>query len=304
MSEKAPITRRDLIINTAKVGGGAVAMGAVISACGGDAKSSPTTNAGSFVMSQSITVVKRFPDAALIPGEVRLPISLANDSSILSSDDLPSTLTGKIINIQNGDLVQDGLTAAKHQGKAPTPYWPFIATIPEPGIYKIVVDGAHLDGAGVQISPADEIAMPVPGDQLPSVVTPTLQNPMDMDPMCTLAPKQCPLHSISVNAALKKNKPVVYLIGTPAHCTAGTCAPALEYLVDIAAEFSDRATFIHTEVYQDKAATVVTPAVAEYYMTFEPSLFITDAAGKLVVRLDSAFDDGEIRAALATVGIS
>ena len=304
MSEKAPISRRDLFVNTAKVGGGAVALGAVLSACGGDSKSSPTTKAGAFELSTDITVVKRFPDAALIPGEVRLPVSLANSSSILSSDDLPNTLTGKIVNIQNGDLVQDGLTAAKHQGKAPTPYWPFIANIPEPGIYKIVVDGAHPDGAGVQISLATDIAMPVPGDQLPSVVTPTLDNPMDMDPMCTLSPKPCPLHSVSVAAALKKDKPVVYLIGTPAHCTAGTCAPALEYLVDIAAEFSDQATFIHTEVYQDKAATVVTPAVGDYYMTFEPSLFIADATGKLVVRLDSAFDDGEIRAALAKVGIS
>ena len=281
-----------------------MALGTVLAACGGDAKSGPTTVKGAFEMSTDIAVVKRFPDAALIPGEVRLPISLANAASILGSDDLPETLTGKIVDLETGAIVQDGLSAEKHQGKAPNPYWPFIATIPEPGIYKIVVDGANPDGAGMQISPADQVMLPVPGDQLPPVVTPTLSNPLDMDPMCTLTPNQCPLHSVSVDAALKMQKPVVYLIGTPAHCTSGTCAPGLEYLVDIAAEFRDKATFIHTEVYMDQGATKVTPAVSDYYMTFEPALFVTDATGKVVVRLDAVFDDKEIRDALSRAGIS
>jgi hypothetical protein len=304
VSPSSPISRRDLFVTTATTGGAALALSAVVAACGGDSKSAPDTSVGAFVMSPEIAVVKRFPDGALIPGEVRLPISLANTASILSGDDLPNSITGKIVNLDSGEIVQDALTATKHQGKAPTPYWPFIATINEPGLYKIVVDGANPEGAGMQISPADQVALPVPGDQLPSVVTPTLSNPMDMDPMCTLTPNQCPLHGVSVDEALKLNKPVVYLIGTPAHCVTGTCAPALEYLVEIAAEFRDRATFIHTEVYKDKGATEVTPSVSEYFMTFEPALFITDSTGVLRVRLDSTFDDAEIRAALKTVGLS
>lgn len=301
VSPKTPITRRELLQKSATLGGGAVALSAVVAACGGDSK---TSTAGAFALDESIVVVKRFPDSALVPGEVRLPISLANDASILGSDDLPDVLTGKIVNLETGEVVNDEIAATKHQGNAPTPYWPFIATISEPGMYKIMVDGTNPDGAAMQITAAAEVSLPIPGDPLPLVVTPTLDNPMEMDPMCTLTPSACPLHRTSVDQALKAGMPVVYLIGTPAHCTTGTCAPALEYLVDIAAEFESRATFIHTEVYQDKGATKVTPAVTDYYMTFEPALFITDSNGILRVRLDSVFDEEEIRDALARVGVS
>jgi hypothetical protein len=39
-------------------------------------------------------------------------------------------------------------------------------------------------------------------------------------------------------------------------------------------------------------------------MTFEPALFITDSNGILRVRLDSVFDEEEIRDALKLVGVS
>ena len=107
-----------------------MALSAVVVACGGESKSS---SSGAFALDDSIVVVKRFPDSALVPGEVRLPISLANDASILGSDDLPDVLTGKIVDLETGEVVHDAITATKHQGNAPTPYWPFIAKISEPG---------------------------------------------------------------------------------------------------------------------------------------------------------------------------
>jgi hypothetical protein len=39
-------------------------------------------------------------------------------------------------------------------------------------------------------------------------------------------------------------------------------------------------------------------------MTFEPALFITDATGKLVERLDAIFDSSEVLDALRLNGIS
>jgi hypothetical protein len=97
--------------------------------------------------------------------------------------------------------------------------------------------------------------------------------------------------------------PVAYLIGTPAHCSTGTCAPALGQLTNVAKMVGDRATFVHAEVYSDKAATVVAPAVKAFAMTFEPTLFIVDANSKIIDRLDAVFDAEEISEALSRAGV-
>ena len=40
------------------------------------------------------------------------------------------------------------------------------------------------------------------------------------------------------------------------------------------------------------------PAVTAYHLNFEPRLFIADAKGTLVARLDSIYDAQELKAAL------
>ena len=48
-------------------------------------------------------------------------------------------------------------------------------------------------------------------------------------------------------------------------------------------------------MYTDDTATTVAPAVTSYAMTYEPALFITDAEGTIVERLDAVFDEVELR---------
>jgi hypothetical protein len=98
--------------------------------------------------------------------------------------------------------------------------------------------------------------------------------------------------------------PVAYLVGTPAHCSTGTCAPALSGLIDVASRIVGSAVFIHAEIYADEAATVIAPAVQALSLSFEPVLFITDKNGKIVKRLDAVFDASEFSDALASVGVS
>jgi hypothetical protein len=98
--------------------------------------------------------------------------------------------------------------------------------------------------------------------------------------------------------------PVAYIVGTPAHCSTGTCSPALDGLIEVATRVGDRAVFIHAEIYADEAATVIAPAINALGLTFEPTLFIVDMSGKIIKRLDAVFDSLEISDALASVGIS
>jgi hypothetical protein len=54
-------------------------------------------------------------------------------------------------------------------------------------------------------------------------------------------------------------------------------------------------TFIHAEVYADRDATQVAPAVNAMSMNYEPALFITDDRGVVVERLDAVFDAVEVQ---------
>jgi hypothetical protein len=51
---------------------------------------------------------------------------------------------------------------------------------------------------------------------------------------------------------------------------------------------------VHAEVYTDDSATTATPAVDAYHLAFEPVLFLADASGKVVTRLEGAWDQSEL----------
>jgi hypothetical protein len=250
-------------------------------------------------------VVQRFPQV-LVPGSVRIPISLANQAGLLgktSDVDLPTQLRAQLLNAENGKVVIADMVATMHDANIDPPYWPFRVDIAETGIYTLVIEGGTQDGAGVQIMDPAIISIPLIGSSLPGFDTPTISNARGVNPVCTRTPEPCPLHDITLNEALKRGKPIAYLVGTPAHCQTGTCAPALEALLSMRELVGDRLTMLHTEIYSDDTATVVAPAVEALNMTYEPALFITDAKGVLVERFDAIFDAVEITEAFTTLGV-
>lgn len=245
---------------------------------------------------EEFAVVQRWFPVWLVPGPVRLPVSLADTDGILAAG--PAELQGRILDATTGDVVVESITGVRRQiiaGSAP--YWTFEAEIPAPGLYALQVEGADVDGASLQVLEADLVTVPKPGEPLEPFDTPTVDDDRGVDPICTLQPEPCPFHDITLTEALTKDKPVAILIGTPAFCQTGTCSPALEALVSLRDEYRDRITMLHAEIYTDDTATTTTPVVQFYGMDFEPSLFITDATGTVVGRLDAIFNADEIRAA-------
>jgi len=250
-------------------------------------------------------VVQRFPQV-LVPGSVRIPISLANQAGLLgktSGVDLPTELRAQLLNSETGEVVVADMVAMRHDANIDPPYWPFRVDIAETGIYSLVIEGGTQDGAGVQIMDPATISIPLIGTPLPGFDTPTISNARGVNPLCTRIPEPCPLHDITLNEALNRGKPIAYLVGTPAHCQTGTCSPALEGLLEMRELVGDRITMLHTEIYTDDTATIVAPAVEALNMTFEPALFITDAKGVLVERFDAIFDAVEITEAFTTLGV-
>ena len=150
---------------------------------------------------------------------------------------------------------------------------------------------------------AAAVLIPLVGSQLPGFDTPTVDDHRGVEPVCTRTPEPCEFHNITLNEALALKKPIAYLVGTPAHCSTGTCAPALEALIAVKKSIGDAMTFLHAEIYTDDKATTVAPAVVALKMEYEPAIYITDASGKILERFDAVFDAEEISSAIAALNL-
>ena len=300
MTSLPAYSRRRFLALSASLG-----LGGLVAACGGS-----TSSSGSGAIdgvSGTLQVVKRFPTSGLVPGSIRLPISLADTSGVLTTDGkvkLPQTLTGKVIDATSGDVVIASVAADKHDMNMPTPYWPFIVDVQKVGVYLLILDVAPESEMSFQVEERENVLSPLVGDPLPPFDTPTIDNSHGVDPICTSPQGMCPFHEVTLTEALQSGKPVVYIIGTPAYCKTGTCAPGLDALIALSKKVGDAAIFVHADVYTDKTATTAAPAVLAYKLAYEPLLYITDTKGVLVNRLDAVFDVTEMSSALAAVGIS
>ena len=293
------ISRRRFIYGSVSALGFGSAVTSLL-ACGSTV--SPTSKA----LPDGVQLVQRFPQI-LVPGEVRLPISLAQQSGIITTDSdfkFPRTLTAKVVDLSTDEVINEDISVDLHGVEIATPYYPFRTNIDKPGNYLLIVDGGSQDGAAFSVLERDQVLLPKVGDTLPRFDTPTFADARGVDPICTRLPKPCPFHELTLTEALQLKKPVAYLVGTPAHCSTGTCTPALNQLIGVARTLGDRVVFVHAEVYTDDTATVVAPAVKAFAMTFEPALFIVNANSKIVERLDAVFDTKEITEALARAGVA
>lgn len=296
MNTSPAFNRRRFLGLSASVG-----LGAVLAACGGG-----STGSSDISVEGTLQVVKRFPPNGLVPGKVRLPISLADKNGVLTTDGgvkLPARLTGRIVRPDSEDVVVS-VTAEQHSENLTSPYWPFVFELDTPGDYLLLIDQAPESQMFFQLEKPEMVPMPLLGNKLPAFDTPTLDNARGVNPICTRPGEFCPFHDVTLTEALASGKPVLYLIGTPAYCSTGTCAPGLDALMTLAKSVGNKAVFVHAEVYKDTSATVAAPAVSEYKLTYEPILYITDAKGVLVERLDAIFDVKEMRSAIAAAGIS
>ncbi len=238
------------------------------------------------------TLVQRFPNNVLVPGEIRMPITLSTGAAEFIQDG-PASLTAHVID-SDGAQLGDTFAAIKRD-VAPAPYYDFRTTILVPGFYGLVVAGGPPDGAAFQVMDPQGVAVPTPGQLLPGFDTPTVGDEQGFDTLCTRTPDVCSFHTVSLTDALTAGRPVVYYVGTPAFCSTGSCAPALESLIAAQDEFGDAFTFVHQEVFADDAGTEIAPAVTAIGMTYEPALFITDATGSIIERLDAVWDETELR---------
>jgi hypothetical protein len=119
--------------------------------------------------------------------------------------------------------------------------------------------------------------------------------------VCTRTPA-CPLHGVSLDRALESGKPTVLTFASPALCGGGMCAQVVDELM-VAAERvgSDKANFIHLEVYPQRDPNRPVPLYRAWGLRSEPWTVVISPDGHISARSEGLVAAAEITAAARTV---
>ncbi|HXF63779.1 MAG TPA: hypothetical protein VNK95_19295 [Caldilineaceae bacterium] len=139
-----------------------------------------------------------------------------------------------------------------------------------------------------------------PGEVAPAADTPTLASGASDLSQLTSAPSPNPaLYNISLAEALANDLPTVLLFATPAFCQTRFCGPAYELFSELQQRYQGRANFIHVEVYTGLPNPAsnnweIAPAMAAFGLSTEPWLYLLDADGIVVYRVEGLFTTEEV----------
>lgn len=106
------------------------------------------------------------------------------------------------------------------------------------------------------------------------------------------------LHRTTVKQALDAGRPVVLVISTPTFCVSVFCGPVTDMVGELAADYADRASFVHIEVWKDYEGKQLNDAAKDWIARGEdinePWVFLIGTDGKIAARWDNVATRGEI----------
>ncbi len=142
--------------------------------------------------------------------------------------------------------------------------------------------------------------VPAPGDQAPSVHTPTANQVSNIEEIDTRVPPSS-MHEDDLADVLGE-RPVVLLFATPALCFSRVCGPVVDVAEQVKRDHEDDAAFIHMEIYNDNLVDKgVREQVEAYSLPTEPWLFVIDCEGEIDTRIEGAFSVAELSDAVERV---
>jgi hypothetical protein len=107
------------------------------------------------------------------------------------------------------------------------------------------------------------------------------------------------MHEISLRSALKQDKPVVLVFATPLHCVSRVCGPVTDVAEYLNSKYSDKAAFIHQEIYNNNIVKAgYTLGVSKYRLPTEPYTFVIGSDGRIAAKFEGPTTIPELEAAV------
>ena len=256
---------------------------------------------------ETLSLGARFADGYQAPtvftsgSPQRAPYVLISEQGWPLSEEVPDAIELIVTEINSEETIFEG-KVHRHGEPGVIPYFPLIFDPPRSGEYK--VEGRGLDGHHqLIVTDPSDIQLIQIGQKMPSIQTPTMQNNLEINPICTKSSGPCSLHKKSLDESLSSSTPTALLVSTPRFCQTDVCGPALDILIKQSELLDGKLSIIHAEVFKEpeKQNFSVAPVVGAFGLTFEPSLIVANSEGVITSILHFAMDTKEVSEALSTV---
>ena len=174
-----------------------------------------------------------------------------------------------------------------------------------------VLDGKARKGKGAFAVNASH-SIPAPGDQALATETLTLTTPDVPRPAIDsrAGSGEIPdpnLHRTTIAASLAAKRPVVAVFATPVYCTSRFCGPVTDLVDELARDYSDRADFVHVEIWRDFQNRTVNKSAADWVLRDEqlnePWIFVIGADGRITARFDNVATRQELEPLLKALPV-
>jgi len=116
------------------------------------------------------------------------------------------------------------------------------------------------------------------------------------------------LHATSIADAIEAGHPALVVFSTPVYCVSRFCGPVTDLVAELAAEYGDRADFVHVEIYRDFEAGEVNQAARDWLTGAdgdlrEPWTFLVGADGRIAASWDTVVTRSEIEPLLESLPV-
>jgi hypothetical protein len=306
------ISRRELL-RLAGAGGGALGLAALLAACGG--KDEGGTAGGGSSPAGSLQALRAdATQLSLLGAQSQLPVGTGLYTFGLSTAD-NRLITGGSPQIW---VARDDTTRAAgpfpsrwfeltayQQTRDTSPRSPLTGfygaevEFPEAGNW-MVAAAIDLDGGRAVGQGAVPVAAKVPaavGTKAKPLATPVATTAAGRRKICTREPA-CPLHTVSLDDALKGGRPTVVTFATPLLCASQMCGPVVDEQMVAADKLGPRASFVHVEIYPSRATAKPARTFLQYGFRTEPWLLVIDRDGVIRARYEGPVTAGQIEDAL------
>ena len=180
---------------------------------------------------------------------------------------------------------------------------------PTPGYWQVESSGTLADGRAVDASAAFEV-LATPrllevGDEAPRTDNAVIGDPgvnaasIDSRAAIDGSIPDPELHTTSITDAIDAHRPALVVFATPVYCVSQFCGPVTDMVADLAKTYSDRADFIHVEIYRDFDPNEVNQAALDWLLTpdgdlREPWVFLIGSDGRIAGSWDTMASRDEI----------
>jgi len=216
------------------------------------------------------------------------------------------TATGEFLTIE-GSPQEGPIAAPASSGRG---VYAADVTFDRPGYWAVEltaeIDGQPRGGRSV-FEVLDKHRYPAVGEKAPRTENRTLASdvqPAAIDSRAQNGEKvpDPSLHDVTIAESIERGEPALVVFATPVYCMSQFCGPVTDMVEGLQKEYSDRANFIHVEIWFDFQKKAINKAAAEWLLVnqdlTEPWVYLIDDSGTISARWDNVATEAEIEAEL------